>query len=146
MRRWLAEAAVEIDMVYNEGGTRLRMPEVDAKVIDATHLELSEAISLEPGESVKVSIHDLGKADQGFQAPMAPDKPSGRDRERAWCMANQDLLRSYAGQWIVLEGEEIIAHGTNPRQLVETARAKGVRTPFIFHVEDPRPDVVHLGL
>jgi lactam utilization protein B len=122
------------------------MPDVDAKVIDATHLELSEAISLEPGESVRVSIHDLGKADRELQAKLTRDKPSARDRERAWCMANQDLLRSYAGQWVVLEGEEIITHGTNPRQLIETARAKEVGTPFVFHVEEPRPDVIHLGL
>ena len=105
------------------------MPEVDAKVIDATHLELSEAIQLKPGESVKVSIHDLGKSNQHCQANPAHPQASVREREQAWCRANQDVLRSYSGQWVVLEGEEIIAHGTDP--LNPGSRSKVIHLPLV---------------
>ncbi|MCP4591806.1 MAG: hypothetical protein GY842_13800, partial [bacterium] len=84
------------------------MLEVNATVVDSTHLELSEAISREPGEPVKVLI-DFGKAFQEVEARSAGGQALGREREQAWCRAHQDILREYAGQWIVLEGEEIVA-------------------------------------
>ena len=69
-----------------------------------------------------------------------------REREDAWCRSHPEVLRRFAGQWLVLEGEEIVAHGTDPAQLVEKARANGVRIPYVFYVEPLRPDVVRMGL
>jgi hypothetical protein len=47
------------------------------------------------------------------------------------------VLRSFAGQWVVLEGEAIVAHGKDPQQVVVEARAKGIRVPYIFYVGQP---------
>lgn len=69
-----------------------------------------------------------------------------REREDAWCRSHPDILRRFAGQWLVLEGEEIMAHGQDPAQLVKEARAKGVRIPYVFYVETPHPGVVKMGL
>lgn len=72
---------------------------------------------------------------------------SHREREHAWRRSNPELLQGrYAGQWVVLEGEEIMAHGKDAVQAVEEARAKGVPVPYIFYVEPPRPPgVVRMG-
>lgn len=71
-----------------------------------------------------------------------------REREHEWRRSNRELLQSrFAGKWIVLEGEEVVAHGTDARQAVEQARAKGVVVPYVFFVEPPRPPgVVRMGL
>ena len=71
-----------------------------------------------------------------------------RAREWAWRKANIRRLRSeFPGEWIVLEGEEIIAHGLDPVELVKTARARGVRSPYIFHVgRESRPRTSFLGI
>lgn len=69
-----------------------------------------------------------------------------RGRELEWRRANRDVLQAFAGQWIVLEGENIIASGADPAQVIEDARARGVQVPYIFCVDVEDEDVVRFGL
>jgi hypothetical protein len=69
-----------------------------------------------------------------------------RSRELDWCRTHAEVLRQFAGQWIVLEGKEIVVHGDNPLQVVAEARAKGIQVPYIFYVEDTDNNVVKMGL
>ncbi len=73
---------------------------------------------------------------------------NSREREHAWRRSHRELLQGrYADQWVVLEGEEIMAHGGDAAKAVEQARAKGVAAPYVFYVQPPRPPgVVRLGL
>ncbi len=73
---------------------------------------------------------------------------NGREREDAWRRSNREFLQGhFAGQWVVLEGEEVVAHSSDAAQAVKEARAKGVAVPFVFYVEAPRkPGVVRIGL
>jgi hypothetical protein len=72
---------------------------------------------------------------------------NSREREIAWRHLHQEeLQRRFAGQWVVLEGEEIVAHSEDAAEAVEDARAKGVAVPFVFYVDRPRPGVFRLGL
>ena len=57
-----------------------------------------------------------------------------RTRELEWRRTHGEVLRNFAGQWVVLEGEEIVTHGKDPQQVVVEARAKGIRVPYIFYV------------
>lgn len=133
------------------------MKRLEAKVLDSTHLELRKPISLPPGRSIEISI----TADPVESAPLraaARPKPAAeptsdpgfspprRARELAWRRAHENELQAYAGHWVVLEGEEIIAHGEDPASVVEGARAKGVDVPYVFYVEEYRPGVVLMGL
>lgn len=69
-----------------------------------------------------------------------------RSRELEWRRTHGELLRTFAGQWVVLDGEEITAHGLDPEKVVAEARAKGIRLPYIFYVEAQSEDVVRMGL
>lgn len=69
-----------------------------------------------------------------------------RSRELAWRASHEDVLRAFAGQWVVLEGEEIVVHGKDPVQLVAEAKGKGIGVPYIFFVESPGDNVVRIGL
>ena len=72
---------------------------------------------------------------------------NNREREIAWRHSHRDeLQRRFAGQWVVLEGEEIVAHSEDAAQAVEEARGKGIAVPFVFYVDRPRPGVFRLGL
>ena len=55
-------------------------------------------------------------------------------------------MSHYAGQWVVLEDEDIVAHGEDPVQLVERAREAGIEVPYVFYVDPPRPGIVKMGL
>ena len=68
------------------------------------------------------------------QTPRRTPTTGYRSRELYWRQAHGEVLRNYSGQWIVLEAEEIVSHGTDPQRVVTQARAKGIRVPYIFYV------------
>lgn len=43
--------------------------------------------------------------------------------------------REYAGQWVALDGEQLIAHGDDPLPFKEIARSRGIERPFIAQVQ-----------
>ena len=69
-----------------------------------------------------------------------------RSRELAFQEAHPEALRPLAGQWVVLEGETVVAHGNEPVRVVSEARSKGVRIPYVFFVEEAKEDVAWIGL
>src|ERR1700730_3711200 len=62
-----------------------------------------------------------------------------RTVEMDWMNKHPEKLRRYTGEYVILEGTEIIAHGTDTAKLVAIAKRRGVRTPFIFFVPPPLP-------
>jgi len=40
----------------------------------------------------------------------------------------------FFGKWVVLEGSQVVASGSNPKQLYEDVRAKGFSSPFLIFV------------
>lgn len=69
-----------------------------------------------------------------------------RSKELRFREARQDLFKSFAGQWVCLEGETIVAHGSNVARVVEEARRRGVQVPYIFRVSDEPEGCVRMGL
>ncbi|HVO25844.1 MAG TPA: DUF5678 domain-containing protein [Candidatus Margulisiibacteriota bacterium] len=70
-----------------------------------------------------------------------------RRREMEWRRTHGDVLLGYVRQWVCLEGEKIVAHGTDVARVVATARRKGVKIPYVFYVEEPRGEgIVYIGL
>ena len=47
--------------------------------------------------------------------------------------------REYAGQWVALDGDRLVASGTDAREVAEAARREGVRAPFLDRVA-PEPE------
>jgi hypothetical protein len=45
--------------------------------------------------------------------------------------------RNYIGQWIALEGNQLLAYGKTHREVLDAARATGAQSPLIHLVEDP---------
>lgn len=57
-----------------------------------------------------------------------------RVRERQWLKENWP---QYLGQWVCLEGEQLVSSGTDGHQVYAAAKAVGITVPFIVRVEDP---------
>lgn len=45
--------------------------------------------------------------------------------------------REYAGQWVALDGDRLIAHGPDARAVYAAANADGAYLPLVTQVEDP---------
>ncbi len=52
---------------------------------------------------------------------------------RIWLKNN---AQKYAGKWIVLDGKNLIGAGKNPIPIVEKARQKGVKIPFVQFINN----------
>lgn len=68
---------------------------------------IEEARALSPDEKGKLLDRELEQ-----QAPAKSSKPGypTNKQERAWLNAHRD---EYLGQWVALDGDRLIAHGTD---------------------------------
>jgi hypothetical protein len=55
-------------------------------------------------------------------------------REMQWLAEHR---REYANQWVALDGDRLIAHGTNHKEVDAAAKADGAYLPMVTFVEDP---------
>lgn len=73
---------------------------------------------------------------------LVPDWPgpgtSRRQRELQWMRSHRQELADLAGEWVVVEGEALVAHGKDLLLVVQEAKAKGIRVPFLQHIESRR--------
>ena len=54
-----------------------------------------------------------------------------RSREMAWIAQHRE---EYAGQWVALDGDRLIAYGDDPLSFKEKVRSEGIDRPFIVHI------------
>ena len=78
-------------------------------------------------------------------APMrSPRMPSvavpDSAREFRWLTEH---AREYAGQWVALDGDRLIANGKDAKEVFAAADATGIRLPLVTFVEDPK--IVYAG-
>jgi len=71
-----------------------------------------------------------------FRKVHGPGK--GRERELCWLREHRNELQGLAGQWVVIEGQALVASGPDPVEVVREARRKGVRVPFVRRIDESR--------
>lgn len=59
-----------------------------------------------------------------------------RKQELAWIREHESELSRYAGEWVVIEKNNLIAHNKNYDQARQSAIDKGITIPCIFLVEE----------
>ena len=59
-------------------------------------------------------------------------QPIDRSREMAWIEENRSR---FAGQWVALDGDRLIACGSDPLAFKERTKIEGVERPFIVHIK-----------
>ena len=94
---------------------------------------IDEARALSRAEKLKLRQapdHELEQAEPA----------QSRARESAWVDQHRD---EYLGQWVAIEGDTLIANGSNAREVYLAARGAGIAAPYIVHVT-PKVDA-YLG-
>jgi predicted DNA-binding antitoxin AbrB/MazE fold protein len=81
-----------------------------------------EPLSLRDREHVMLTITDIPAG--GVSDPALEMEWLSRHRE------------AYAGQWVALDGGELLAHGNDARAVRDEARAKGIRLPMLVRIPD----------
>jgi hypothetical protein len=65
---------------------------------------------------------------------LQPKPMPNSKREFQWL---SEHAREYAGQWVALDGDRLIAHGPDARSVYAAANADGAYMPLVTQVEDP---------
>lgn len=81
-----------------------------------------EPLSLSENQRLHATITDV---------PATAFNP--RTAEFQWLEQHRNEFR---GQWVALEGSDLLSHGADARQVRDEARSKGVRTPLLVHVPE----------
>jgi len=68
-------------------------------------------------------------------------RQANRRTEGEWAVAHLEILKPFAGKWVVLERDRVISDDVDPSDAVEKARRAGVVRPFLFYVQ-PQDDAV----
>lgn len=69
-------------------------------------------------------------------APTTISAKISRERELRWMEQNRTLADAYRGQWVCLEGEQLLASSPDFSRLLAETRAKGIAIPFIVYVPE----------
>jgi hypothetical protein len=68
----------------------------------------------------------------GANGEIKPTYP--REREMRW-FADEQNRAKYGGQWVALDGDQLLSHGEDLRRVYEEAKAKGVESPFTGYID-----------
>jgi len=74
------------------------------------------------------------------QTDIGPGPSRDRATERMWIERNR---AAFADQWVAVEGDRLIAAGTDAQKVFNAAKSEGIESPFVVHilVEDSLPFV-----
>lgn len=105
---------------------------------DNIDLIKQRASELTPSEKLDLATYLIEQVRRDWQEaehhsgepPARPD--TAREREMAWLAAHQ---KECAAQYVVLDGDKLIAHGKDGKAVYDAARNSGVKSPLVTRVE-----------
>lgn len=98
---------------------------------------LQQFNALSPSERLELRklINGNSPTDKMTMTPTLKLNPKDEASMR-WMIANEHL---YAGEWIALDGDRLIAHNPDHNAVMEAAKDDGADLPIIYFVE-PEPE------
>jgi hypothetical protein len=104
---------------------------------DVTFEKVLDAVRLLPAEERQRLRKWLAEEERkrASQTDNRASQPAlRREREMRWLREHE---AQFAGQWVALEGERLLSHGTDARKVYEEGRALAVNVPFMAYAESP---------
>lgn len=56
--------------------------------------------------------------------------------EMRWIEEHAVELKQFAGEWVVVEGERLIAHGNKLPEVVNKAKSLGIKVPYVVRIPE----------
>jgi hypothetical protein len=104
-------------------------PSVQTLLQEASRLSRPDQLEL---IALLIKKVDAPTPAQVKRRPTSIRQPVSRDREMRWLAENRD---KYAGQWVIVEGDRLIASGPNSQEVFQAAKQAGIEVPFLVQVE-----------
>lgn len=81
----------------------------------------------------KSLLEEMSKENLGTPSDEINKIDNSRTKEFNWLAQNK---HKYLGQYVALNGDELLCYGVNGREVIKKARSLGVKNPSIVHVEE----------
>jgi hypothetical protein len=78
------------------------------------------------------------------ETEVQPATPSAFQREMAF-VSDPEHARRYAGQWVALAEDQVVAAGPHPKQVLAEAEKDGYSDPVLHYFALRDPDTVFWG-
>jgi hypothetical protein len=89
-------------------------------------------LPLEEHKHYRVSLQQEEPLSLRNEGPSVAPPDASRQREYAWLRAHR---QNYAGQYVALLGDQLIAHGSDGRTVLEQARSAGFPRALMVRIE-----------
>jgi len=99
--------------------------------MSATLDKIKEEMKSLPPEELQ-EVREL--ADSLLSEPTSLAEPLDSTSEQRWLAEHG---RDYAGKWVALDGDRLLAQGENAREVYAAVRDSGVRLPLVVRVSPP---------
>jgi len=93
-----------------------------------------QALLPEDRQRLRQWLFEEERRQEGCAASSAPQPPPDFEREQRWLSEHQ---REYIGQWVALDGDQLLSHGKDLNRVFDEAQAQGVNASFTAFIEDP---------
>lgn len=101
-----------------------------------------ELTALSADEKLDLVEYLKQQAQKDQEVEAAATQANGHaEKPEPYCLRETEWLRQhrheYAGQYVALEGDRLVASGTDGRAVIRQAREAGVKSPFTTRIEAP---------
>ena len=93
----------------------------------AANVKADDALALAEQAELNKSADTLEN-----KSPVRIAEPINSHLEMRWIAEHG---HEYAGQWVALDGERLLSHGANAREVYEAARNSGVQLPLVVKID-----------
>jgi len=102
------------------------------RIYNAFSKSKTDTITIEDNQEEQDKSNLFGS--EIFVAPLESITTPSRNVEMEWIDSHSDVLKAYQGQWVVVEGSKLIAHGNDFVAVVTEAKTKGIMIPYAVKV------------
>jgi hypothetical protein len=105
--------------------------------------EILERIGRLPDEKKAEVLRFLERVEASLTYEQTPSTVSERAAASMQWIAEHRA--EYAGEWVAMDGDRLVAHGADARAVAGQARQLGVSVPFLHRVEAEEPAAIWSG-
>ncbi len=89
-------------------------------------------------------MHKHPRESDSTETEQQPATPSAFQQEMAF-VSDPEQARRYAGQWVALAGDQVVAAGPRPKEVLIEAQRRGHHDPVLHYFPLRDPDAVFWG-